>query len=107
MTSDNGIHVGKPSFFNGNNYDYWKTRIDEDININGTSTRTQVPIAGPINRARAHQLNHQVSSLLSSCPSCLDHRDACILIFLRNQGDDRKGNGFAQAGFGLLNSTNL
>jgi hypothetical protein len=27
MTIDNGIHVGKPSFFDGNNYDYWKTRM--------------------------------------------------------------------------------
>ena len=27
MTSDNVIHVGKPPFFDGNNYDYWKTRI--------------------------------------------------------------------------------
>ena len=27
MTSDNGIHVGKLQFFDGNNYDYWKTRM--------------------------------------------------------------------------------
>ena len=27
MTSDNGIHVGKPPFFDGNNYDYWKIRM--------------------------------------------------------------------------------
>ena len=27
MTSDHGIHVGKPPFFDGNNYDYWKVRI--------------------------------------------------------------------------------
>jgi len=27
MTSDNGIHVGKPPFFDGNNYDYWKVRM--------------------------------------------------------------------------------
>ena len=27
MTSENGIHVGKPPFFDGNNYDYWKTRM--------------------------------------------------------------------------------
>jgi hypothetical protein len=27
MTSDNGIHVGKPPFFDGNNNDYWKTRM--------------------------------------------------------------------------------
>ena len=27
MTSENEIHVGKPPFFDGNNYDYWKTRM--------------------------------------------------------------------------------
>ena len=27
MTSENGIHVGKPPYFDGNNYDYWKTRM--------------------------------------------------------------------------------
>jgi hypothetical protein len=27
MTSDNGIHVVKPPFFDRNNYDYWKTRM--------------------------------------------------------------------------------
>ena len=27
MTSDNGVHVGKPPFFDGNNYDYWKVRM--------------------------------------------------------------------------------
>ena len=32
MTSDSGIHVGKPLFFNGNNYDYWKTRISAHLN---------------------------------------------------------------------------
>jgi hypothetical protein len=74
---------------------------DEDINTNDTSMRTQVLIAGPITRARARQINHQVNSLLSSCPSCLDHGDTCTLILLRNRGDDRKGNGFAQAGFKL------
>jgi hypothetical protein len=58
---------------------------DEDINTNDTSTLTQVPIVGSITRARARQLNHQVNSLLSSCPSCLDHGDACILIFLRTK----------------------
>ena len=31
MTSDNGIHVGKPPFFDGNNYDYWKTRMSTHL----------------------------------------------------------------------------
>src|SRR5688572_3903472 len=32
---------------------------DEDINTNDTSTPTQVPVSGPITRARARQINHQ------------------------------------------------
>ena len=31
MTSENEIHVGKPPFFDGNNYDYWKTRISAHL----------------------------------------------------------------------------
>ena len=27
MTSENRIHAWKPPFFDGNNYDYWKTRM--------------------------------------------------------------------------------
>ena len=27
MTSENGIHVGNPPQFDGNNYDYWKVRM--------------------------------------------------------------------------------
>jgi hypothetical protein len=66
---------------------------DEDINTNDASTSTPVPIAGPLTRAHACKLNHQVSSLLSSCPSCLDLGDACTLVLIRNQGEDRKGKG--------------
>ena len=84
-----------------------KILIDEDINTNDTSTPTQVPISGPITHARARQLNHQVSSLLSSCSSYLDHGDACTLVLVRNQGEDRKGKGFVQARFGLQDNSNL
>ena len=31
MTSDNGIHVGKSPFFDGNNYDYWKIRMSAHL----------------------------------------------------------------------------
>ena len=80
---------------------------DEDINTNDTSTPTEVLVSGFITRARARQLNHQVSSLLSFCPSYLDHGDACTLVLVRKQGEDRKGKGFAQAGFRLQDSSNL
>ena len=79
---------------------------DEDITTNDTSTPAQDRvIAGPITRARARQLNNQVSSLLSSCSSYLDCGDTCTLVLIRNHGQDRKGEGLAQAGFGLQKST--
>ena len=31
MTSDNGIYDGKPPFFDGNYYDYWKTRMSAHL----------------------------------------------------------------------------
>ena len=31
MTSDHGIHIGKPPFFDGNNYDYWKTKMSAHL----------------------------------------------------------------------------
>jgi hypothetical protein len=81
---------------------------DEDITTNDTSTPAQDHvIAGPITRARARQLNNQVSSLLSSCSSYLDCGDTCTLVLIRNHGQDRKGEGLAQAGFGLQKSTIL
>ena len=88
---------------------------DKDVTINDTSTLTQVPvstptqvpISGPITRTRTYQFNHQVSSLLSSYPSYLDHGDVCTLVLVRNQGEDRKGKGLSQTGFGLHDSTTL
>ena len=73
------------------------TKDDEDINTDHTSTpSTSTPTpTGPISRARARKLNHQVSSFLSSCPSCLDLGDTCTLVLIRNQGEDRKGKGLA------------
>ena len=68
---------------------------DEDINTDHTSTPSTPTPAGPITRARARTLNHQVSSFLSSCPSCLDLGDTCTLVLIRNQGEDRKGKGLA------------
>ena len=82
-------------------------RTDEDINTDDASAPTPVPIAGPLTRARARKINHQVSCLLSSCPSCLDLGNVCTLVLIRNQGEDRKGEGFAMAGFGLQKGTNL
>jgi hypothetical protein len=79
--------------------------LDEDIATNDTSTPTPVSTSttplGPITRARARRLTHQVSSLLSSGSSYLENGDTCTLVLLRNNGLDQKGRGIAQAGFGL------
>ena len=55
-----------------------------------TSSPTQ-PIAGPLTRARACQLNLQVSSALNSCQSYLDNGDTCTFVLLRNNGQDQQG----------------
>ena len=79
---------------------------DEDINTNDTSTPPPTPAAttspplGPITCARAHQYNHQVSSLLTSCPLYLDNGNTRTLVLLRNDGEDKKGSSFAWTGFG-------
>jgi hypothetical protein len=27
MANNNNVHIGKPPYFDGNNYDYWKIRM--------------------------------------------------------------------------------
>ncbi|WVZ57192.1 hypothetical protein U9M48_007605 [Paspalum notatum var. saurae] len=51
---------------------------DEDINTIDTSMAAPPPL-GPMTRARARQLNHQVSSFLSSCPLGLYNGDVGAL----------------------------
>jgi hypothetical protein len=88
---------------------------DKDIPANDTSPTStsslpqqdSIPLAGPITRARAHQLNNQVSSLLSSYTPCLDCGDTCTICLLRNHGQERLGEGFGSAEFGLQHSTNF
>jgi hypothetical protein len=82
-------------------------RSEEDINTAHTSTCTQVQLHGSITRAHAHQLNYQMSSFVSSCSSDLYSRDTCILVLIRNDGEDQQGRGFMWAGFRLQNITNL
>jgi hypothetical protein len=88
---------------------------DEDIPANDTSPTStsslpqqdSIPLAGPITRARARQLNNQVSSLLSSYTPCLDCGDMCTIGLLRNHGEERLRKGYGSAGFGLQHSTNF
>ena len=78
---------------------------DEDINTIDTSLPAPTPL-GPITRARARQLQQQVSSFLSSY-SCLENGDTCTLVVLRNEGVDNKERSIARAGFGLQDSNNF
>ena len=79
---------------------------EDDEDINTTPTPSPAPL-GPITRARARELNHQVSSFSNSCPLYLDNGDTCTLVLIRNNGEDQQDKGWALAGFGLQDSTNL
>ena len=86
---------------------------DEDINTNDTSTPPPTPAAttspplGPITRARARQLNHQVISFLNTCPIYLENENMHALVFLTCDGEDQKGRTLAWARFEEQDSTNL
>jgi hypothetical protein len=80
--------------------------VDEDINSIDAPTPTPTTL-GPMTRARARQLNHQVSSFLTSCPLDLDNGGTCALVLPRNDGEDQKGRQIVRAGFGLQDSNNL
>jgi hypothetical protein len=67
---------------------------DVDINTTDTSTPTHNQIFGPITRARARQLNNQVSSFLASNSSYLDNGNMCCVLLLRNDGQERNGVAF-------------
>ena len=56
-----------------------------------------MPPFGPITRAR--QLNHHVSSFLSSCLLYLYNGNTHTLVFLRNDGEDKKERGSAWTRF--------
>jgi hypothetical protein len=80
---------------------------DMDINTSDTSTPTHNQISGPITRARAHQLNNQVSSFLASYSSYLDNGFMCSVLLLRNDGQEWNGVAFAPVTFRFQNSSSL
>jgi hypothetical protein len=57
---------------------------DVDINTSDTTTLHKNQISGLITRARAHQLNSQVSSFLASYSSYLDNTNVYSILLLRN-----------------------
>ena len=68
--------------------------VDEDITTMDTNNTPQVDIQDPTTRARARQLNLQVSLFLSNY-SC-EFENSLLpnnLIMLRNKGEDQQGRG--------------
>ena len=69
---------------------------DEDITPSDTHN-PPVAMQGPMTRAQARQLHHQVSSFLSV--SMCDSKNGLLfndVIILRNYGDDQQGHGDQQ-----------
>ena len=50
-------------------------------------------------RDQAYMLNSLVNSFLCSCPLYLDNGNVCALVFLRNDGEDKKGRASAWTEF--------
>jgi hypothetical protein len=80
---------------------------DVGINTNNTSTPTHNQISGLITRARARQLNNQVSSFLASYSSYLDNGNMCSILLGGNDGQGRNGVAFMPATFRFQNCSNL
>jgi hypothetical protein len=80
---------------------------DVDINTSDTSTPAHYQISGPITRARACQLNNQVSLILASYSSYLDNGNMCSVLLLRNDGQEGNGVAFAPVTFGFQNGSSF
>jgi hypothetical protein len=79
---------------------------DEDITLSDTHNPPPLVIQGPITRARAWQLNQQVSSFLSSSACTYENsmlpNEIVDYIVLRNFGKDHEGLGNKQGQGGRL-----
>jgi hypothetical protein len=80
---------------------------DVEINTSDTSTPTHNQISSPITRARARELNNQVSSFLASYSSYLDNGNVCSVLLLRNGGQEGNRVAFSLVTFGFQNSSSL
>jgi hypothetical protein len=80
---------------------------DVDMNTSDISTPTHNQNSGSITRARARQLNNQVSSFVASYSSYLDNRNMCSILLLSNDGQERNGVAFVPVTFGFQNSSSL
>ena len=72
---------------------------EEDVDIPASDTTAPMRQQVYMTRDRAYMLNSQVNSFLCSCPLYLDNENVHALVFLRNDGEDKKGRGSAWTGF--------
>jgi hypothetical protein len=80
---------------------------DVDIKTSDTSTPTHNQISSPITRARARQLNNQVSTFLASYSSYFDNGNMCSVLLLRNARQEGNGVAFTPVTFGFQNNSSL
>jgi hypothetical protein len=80
---------------------------DVDIKTSDTSTPTHNQISSPITRARARQLNNQVSTFLASYSSYFDNGNMCSVLLLRNGRQEGNGVAFTPVTFGFQNNSSL
>ena len=65
-------------------------RTDEDINTDDASALTPVPFAGPLTRARARKINHQVLILMEDwCTVCVERTIGSEIILDAPDGTTR------------------
>ena len=65
-------------------------RTDEDINTDDASASTPVPIAGPLTRARARKINHQVLILMQDwCTVCVERTISSEIVLDAPDGTPR------------------
>jgi hypothetical protein len=94
-------YLGEEDEFESRTTQMQEGEDDVDINTSDTSTPIHNQISDLITRARACQLNNQVSSFLASYSSYLDNGNMYSILLLRNYGQERNGVAFAPVIFGF------
>ena len=69
------------------------------MDIPAIDTTTPMGQQAYMTRDQAYMFNSQVNSFLCSCPLYLDNGNVCALVFLRNDGEDKKGRASAWTEF--------
>jgi hypothetical protein len=82
-------YLGEEDYLESKTTQMQEGEDDVDINTSDTSTPTHNQISDLITRARARQLNNQVSSFLASYSSYLDNGNMCSILLLRNDGQEQ------------------